>query len=279
MTISATPRKAGPFIGDGVSVLLPFTFKVFARSDVLVVRADPQGVESELLLDGDYTVELNLNQDSDPGGTVTLTAPLEDGYTSAIGSKVPETQGAVFTNLGGFFPRLLNDALDWLTILVQQLLERLNRTLYLPLSTPTGVSTQLPRPIGNRYLQWNADGTQLINATGLSVDVSVFGFKSMHQNGYTGASVVTVEDNGRCHLKTDHTEVTVPNTLPVEMMTTIINYSASSMSLVFVDGAAIAQGVGDTAPHAAWSVAAWNTVNIVKVVDGGWLLSGKALPL
>jgi hypothetical protein len=279
MTISATPRKAGPFIGDGVTVLLPFTFKVFARSDVLVVRADPQGVESELLLDGDYTVTLNLNQDSDPGGTVTLVVALEDGYTAALGSKVPETQGAVFTDQGGFFPRILNDSLDRLTILVQQLLERLNRTLYLPLSTPTGVSTQLPRPQGNKYLQWNSEGTQLVNATGLSVDVSEFGFKSLKQNPYTGSSVVTVEDNGKSHFKTDHTPVSIPNTLPVEHLTTIINFSSASMALTFTDGVAHQQGSDDPTGRSSWSLAARNSANIAKVADGAWLISGKVVPL
>ena len=71
MTIPATTRKAGPFTGNGSNTAFPFTFKVFTTTDVAVIKADADGVESTLTLDSDYSVTLNSDQDATPGGTVT----------------------------------------------------------------------------------------------------------------------------------------------------------------------------------------------------------------
>ena len=37
MTVSASTRKAGPFTGNGVQTVFPFTFKVFTEVDIRVV--------------------------------------------------------------------------------------------------------------------------------------------------------------------------------------------------------------------------------------------------
>jgi len=75
MTISSTTRIAGPFIGNGTASAFPFTFKVFAATDLDVIKLTVStGTESTLVLTTDYTVSLNGDQNSNPGGTVTLTA-------------------------------------------------------------------------------------------------------------------------------------------------------------------------------------------------------------
>ena len=50
MTISTELRKAGPFTGNGVTTAFPFSFKVFAATDVTVTVANTQGSESVLAL-------------------------------------------------------------------------------------------------------------------------------------------------------------------------------------------------------------------------------------
>lgn len=120
MTISSQTRKAGPFIGNGSTTAFPFTFKVFAASDLVVTRANTVGTETVLAVGTDYTVALNSNQNSNPGGTVTLTSALALNFRLVITSAVPNLQPVDITNNGGFYPKVINDALDRLTILAQQ---------------------------------------------------------------------------------------------------------------------------------------------------------------
>lgn len=69
-TISSTLRRAGPFDGNDATTELPFLFKVFAKGDVLVTLIDSAGVESVAVLDSDYAVTLNSDQDTSPGGKI-----------------------------------------------------------------------------------------------------------------------------------------------------------------------------------------------------------------
>lgn len=125
MTISNTSRTAGPFIGNGVTQSFPFYFKVFSRGDVLVATTvTATGVETILTLDTDYSVTLNSDQNSNPGGLITTTAPVPVGSTLAATSNVPIVQALDLTNNGGFYPRVINDALDKIVVNVQQLAAR-----------------------------------------------------------------------------------------------------------------------------------------------------------
>lgn len=163
MTISSTNRKAGPYAGNDVAVAFPFSFKVFSASDLYVVRADSTGAETPLTLTTDYTVSLNSNQDSNPGGTITLPAALASIYTLTIASQLENLQPTDLTNQGGFYPKVITNALDRLTILVQQLAESVSRSLKTAISTPDGVSSQLPKPVAGNLLGWSTDGTAISN--------------------------------------------------------------------------------------------------------------------
>lgn len=163
MSISNTTRKAGPFPGDGVNAAFPFTYKVFQASDVLVVLTDLQGNESTQTLTSQYTVALNANQDSNPGGTVTMNSVPATGYLVTLGSQVPQTQNTTLTNTGGFFPTVINDMLDRVTILVQQLSEKATRSLTLPFSSGSSVSATLPVPSADKLLGWNSAANAMVN--------------------------------------------------------------------------------------------------------------------
>lgn len=135
MTVSSTVRKTDPFIGNGLTTQLPFAFKVFKKQDVLVVEAeDTTGAETTLTLDTDYSVTLNTNQDSNPGGTVTLTVALAIGKKAVVSSKVALTQTTDITNQGGFQPQIIEDSLDRLTIITQQLQDQVSRSAKLPIT-------------------------------------------------------------------------------------------------------------------------------------------------
>lgn len=145
MTVPSTPRIAGPFLGTGGGTTgpFPFTYPIFATTDVLVVN-NVGGVQTTLTIASDYTVSMNADQTNNPGGTVTLTAAIFTGSSSTLGSQVPQTQATVITNLGGFLPTVLNNALDKLTILIQQLTTTVSAALSFPISDGNAVNGTLP---------------------------------------------------------------------------------------------------------------------------------------
>lgn len=139
MTISSTTRTAGPFTGNGVAYLFPFAFKIFTAADLYVSSAlIATGVQSTLALGTDYTVALNANQDSNPGGTVILTAgPLPVGCRLVISSDLANLQPTELINQGGFYPEVLTASLDRATIQVQQLQDDADRSLQFPITDPS----------------------------------------------------------------------------------------------------------------------------------------------
>lgn len=125
MTISNTVRTAGPFVGNGITTDFPFAYKIFNRQDLLVAKTvTSSGVETILTLDADYTVTLNPDQNSSPGGMIHVIVPPPAGTTLAATSNVSMVQPLDLTNNGGFHPKVINDALDRIVITVQQLSAR-----------------------------------------------------------------------------------------------------------------------------------------------------------
>ena len=162
MTISTSNRRAGPYLGDGNQRDFPFAFKVFQAEDVRAYVADgKRGTERALAYGSDYRVTLHPDQETRPGGLLTLTAALAVGDKLAINSKTDIVQSKVFTNQGGFYPVLLNDALDLLTVICQELQAQLARAMLAPVNAT--VTPSFPLPDAKKYLRWSDDGQTLIN--------------------------------------------------------------------------------------------------------------------
>lgn len=117
---------------------------------------------------------------------------------------------------------------------------------------------------------------EVLDGSGVSLITDEIGFRAMQQKGYTGSSIVLTVDGGRSHYKTDATAVTVPNTLPVEFLTTIINDNSSEyMNVAFDDAIAVQQGSDDFVGSDTWTLAPYNSLTIMKVADGRWFIAGK----
>ena len=144
MTINSTVRKTNLFVGNGNASTFPFAFKVFTASEIVVVRVTTAtSTETTLTLQTDYTVLLNPDQNSNPGGSITLVSGgvaqnLATGFNLIITSDVQPTQGTDLTNQGGFFPEVINDALDKAVILHQQQQEVLDRSIRFALTNTIG---------------------------------------------------------------------------------------------------------------------------------------------
>ena len=192
MTIASTSRKAGPFSGNGISITFPFTFKVFAAADLVVTLTTvATGAESTLVLDSDYTVALNADQNTTPGGDVTynplvgdppVSTPMPSTKKLTITSNVLQKQETDIQNAGGFFPEVIENAIDKATILIQQETEKAERTLRAPV-TETSLSA-LPPAVdrANKILAFDASGQPV--AGGALADVTELAVA----NGGTGAS-------------------------------------------------------------------------------------------
>lgn len=135
MTTPSTPRKAGPYLGDGVQSTWPFAFKVFAATDLKVTTA-VGGVDTTLALDTDYTVTINTNQETSPGGSVVYVAA--SGVELVITGDMGYSQDYDIPGGGNFNPTALENQLDRTTMQIQQLAEQVSRSI------KSSISGQLP---------------------------------------------------------------------------------------------------------------------------------------
>lgn len=165
MTINSTTRKAGPFNGTGLQTAYPFAFKVFTAGDMLVVQTDAAGVETVLTLNTDYTIALNADQNANPGGTVNVVVAPASGAKLTISSAVATTQGQSIPNMGGFYPKVVEDGMDRLTILVQQLLEQVGRSVKFAISDiTTGNNIPAAAARANNLLGFDSSGNMVAAA-------------------------------------------------------------------------------------------------------------------
>lgn len=148
MAVDSTERRV-VYAGNGKTTAFPFVFKVFADTDVVVSVGKPDGAEAAatLKINSDYTVTLNADQNTTPGGTVNVKTAPDEGYNLAVTSSVPYDQPMVLTPYGGFNPETLNNNSDRQAIQIQQLVEQVSRAL---ITDPTDTIT--PRQLRDKLL-------------------------------------------------------------------------------------------------------------------------------
>ena len=163
--IEYVKRLAGPFTSEGQS-RLPFGFLIFEKTDVYVATADDPEAQARILVYGqDYSVEMNSDQAATPGGTVVLTTPIIKGNIFVVGSAVAYTQNMQLTNYSRFPPEIINEAMDRVVVQIQQLVERLDRTL----SVPT-TSDSTPEQLIEKLLSAQNDARRFADAAEKSAE-------------------------------------------------------------------------------------------------------------
>jgi len=258
MSITSSDRISGPFTGNDVTTALPFTFKVFLDSDLQVLkRITATGVESELVLTTDYTVTLNANQDANPGGTVTLNVALPTGSTAFITSDIAVTQPTDITNQGGFYPKVITDALDRATIQIQQLSDDVDRSIKIPATDTT--TTDLPSSVdrASRYFIFDENGAITVSTSSADVQLILDNKASVDAVAGDIANVNTVA-----------TDITNVNTVATNL--SIINDNAVNIGLVGDDIANVNTVATDitNVNTVATNIANVNTVAGLGLLDG-----------
>lgn len=190
--IPSTNRKAGPYVGNSVTTSFPFAFKTLSASDLRIVK-NTGGVESTLVLNSDYSVSLNADQEVSPGGAITYPisgSPLASPDTLTILSALDITQTADITNLSAYYPQVVEDALDRSVMLIGQLDEVVDRAAVMPTSV-TGFDPTMPVPVASALLGFNSTGTGFAYVVSAgSLTVSSFGNSLMNAANATAGRAV-----------------------------------------------------------------------------------------
>ena len=236
MTTPSTSRKAGPLLGTGSQTTWPFTFKVFAATDIAVTIADSLGVETALVYGVDFNVTLNANQETSPGGTVTYPisgAALPVGKRLVIIGNLPYDQPLDLPSGGNFSPLALENQLDRTVMQIQQLRENVGRALQLPVTAAGTLSVQLPQPAPNELIGWDSGGNNLANIPlsdiGTAIAFGTYRYDTFTGNGTTTSFALSEDPAVLANLDVSISGVVqVPGT----------DYSLVSGSLVFASAPA-----------------------------------------
>jgi hypothetical protein len=164
MTISVEDTKAA-FEGDGTTVNWPFSFKVNSIDDLYVAIISVEGFETAL---DNWTVTLNANQNSNPGGYITTESPVAEGVPGFIRRNLSFTRIAEFTD--SIPPEIVEEELDRLTQYALQLREKQDRSLHVSAATQTFANVNLGSIARRRakVITFDTDG----NAVNLAVSGS-----------------------------------------------------------------------------------------------------------
>jgi len=191
MTLPTTSNRVS-YACDGVTTVFAFTFKAYNKADLQVILGGPAGSETILTLDVDYSVSVSA---PGPGGTVTLigsyaATPPASGYTLTIYRGLAMTQLIDLVHGDAMPPDTLEEGYDRAVMLIQQLSERIGRSILLPVSSSvTGLTLPVPDP--GKILKWNdgGDGFDNVNLADLSMQAV-----NDYWAGVLAASGTTVAD-------------------------------------------------------------------------------------
>jgi len=141
MTVSTTANKV-IYSGNAATTVWSYTFPIPDATFLSVIYTDASGVETTLS-SSLYSV---TGIGTKTGGTVTYPtsgSPIASGTKLTILRTVPYTQPDVFSNQGGYFPEVTEGRFDRVTMILQQLLEKVTRGLFAPVSD-SGTIGDLP---------------------------------------------------------------------------------------------------------------------------------------
>jgi hypothetical protein len=170
-TVPADTRRR-VYVATGGQTAFPVPFPFYANADLAVWRTRT-GATVQLALGPDYTV---TGAQVQAGGTVTLTSGALAGDQLVIEGRAIAARATQYFDGGDLTARALNDDSNRHTIVEQELLNRLNLTLRWPDGDPSLAPLLPAQPRGGLYLQFNADGTQLIATPGIGSPIPISAF-------------------------------------------------------------------------------------------------------
>ena len=160
MTIATTISRMPAYVGNGVTTSFAYNFEILSKTELGVyILTTASGVETKKVVDTHYTIAASGILNPAGGNVVFLVAPLATEQVILL-RETTQTQSLDLATGVGIPAESLEDELDRLTLLCQELKEKLDRASLLKLTTSLA-NLEFPAPGAGMYIKWNAAGTAL----------------------------------------------------------------------------------------------------------------------
>lgn len=130
MTVASEVNRSGPYTGNGVTTVFNYGFRILDRNHLRVIRVQA-GVEALLVIDAHYAV---AGVGEAGGGSITMISAPTAAQKIVILRGTPFTQETDLENQGPFFANTVETSFDLAAMRDQQLSERLDRAVVIPVS-------------------------------------------------------------------------------------------------------------------------------------------------
>jgi hypothetical protein len=144
MTISTNDLRE-EYTATASQTVFSFDFRVFADTDVTVYQtASGVAFDDAANIITAYSVSRNADQDSSPGGSITLTTGATAGDRITIVSSVPETRTTDYQVGGAFNPDTVDNDFDRVVSIAKQASAKAGRAMLAPESEQNSGDLALP---------------------------------------------------------------------------------------------------------------------------------------
>lgn len=164
MTITAAVSESR-YAGSGTTGPFAYNYRIFAATDLRVIKRSSAGVETVLA----YPVGYSVANIGSATGSITTTAAVVAGETLVIRRVRPVTQEKDIRNTGAYLPEVQEDALDHLIMVDLQQQHDIDRAFKLD-ETLDASLYDLRVPVGTpgQVVGWNAAANALVNLSAAS---------------------------------------------------------------------------------------------------------------
>lgn len=245
MTISTVLNRK-QYDGNDAATAFSFPYKFIENTDIVVILTDTSGVNTTKALDTDYTM---TGAGTDSAGIITMILAPASGELLTIYRDLDEDQETDLTNQTSAFLSRIEAALDYVTMITQQLTEQIGRAV--KNTIVEGPNSTSPADLANfsgfdSVIVTNIAAMMLID-TDTALDAKVLGFTDINDGSggsyrYNAAGLESSHNGGtlispqRSGVPGDATWWTAPTTGTDGLWEKITNHEIfDSIGRYFID--------------------------------------------
>lgn len=151
--VKTAVRPVVHFVADGEVTEFFYNFATFGEDDLDVYIG-------EKLQTTNYSVVRN----DECGGKVVFSQPPKEGDVVTIIRNLEIKRTSDFQESGAFRAKVINHELDYQVASIQQLDEKVSRTIMVPPYSSNPVKSSLPLPQPGKAIVWSLSGDELVNS-------------------------------------------------------------------------------------------------------------------